>query len=1005
MNETMKKTVSLILMVLLIIPVISFTNRSVNAAKTDVIFGDINGDNLVSNTDFTLIKNYRARLISFSEEQKILADVDGDGSITITDLRLVESVAESSDYSVFPIYDLLTDSGYCGNNGDNLKYLLKKDNSLIIFGTGEMDDYSNVGPWGRGTDSIIIKSGVTSIGKKAFYYSTGLHTVEIADSVSKIGTFAFGYCSSITEFAIPLSVISIGNCAFCNCTGLTDIMIPASVKDVGEETFRDCSGLNSIQVDPDNTVYDSRDNCNAIIKTANNHLLSGCKNTSIPDTVTRIGIGAFYGCTSLTEIIIPYGVDGVEDDAFFGCTSLNKVSLPTTMVFVGNYSFYNCSQLKSITIPDSVSSINYKAFGYHNNGKTEDFTVYGCLDSEAERYANDNSLAFVSIPSQRKSISSCAVLLSPTTFEYDGTPKKPSVTVKDGSSMLVENNDYIVEYTNNTDIGIGYAIILGRGYYKDSITAKFIIKAAETQPPTEAINCEEIGLQHAWSLISNIPPFCTTDGSEEYVCTKCAATKTETLKATGHTKGDWETVDEPTDTEEGLRVRKCTVCGTVLESEAVPISVSQPSGKIVAESVTGRIGETVDVKISIEDNPGITSLQLKVDYSDDDLELTQIIDNSLFNSPISHSKLTNNPVKISWFSGLSDDNDENGAIATLRFRLKPGAKDSTITLSYDQANIFNISGQEIPFNTFAGTVSVDNTKVLSSIAVSKMPTKTVYEIGESLDTAGLQLKLIYSDGSVSYATSGFNTSGFNSASEGAKMVTVNYQGKTVSFEVTVNPQAEQPTCSDDSPKFLVGSATGKPGETVDIKVSIENNPSITALQVKIGYSSEDLELTEIIDNSLFDSPISHSKYLTANPQTISWHSTNSDDLSDNGTFVTLRFKLKPGAKDSSVTLSYKKSNVFNSSFDEFDFQVVNGMVYVMNSAIMLGDVDGDGNVEIRDATWIQRHVALMEIPIEAHKATADVDGDGEITLMDATSIQRYLANLKSNDKIGKLLAG
>ena len=1005
MNETIKKTVSLILTVLLIIPVISFTNRSVNAAKTDVIFGDINGDNLVSNTDFTLIKNYRARLISFSEEQKILADVDGDGSITITDLRLVESADESGDYSVFPIYDLLTDSGYCGNNGDNLKYLLKNDKSLIIFGTGEMDDYSKVGPWGRDIDSIIIKSGVTSIGKKAFYYSTGLHTVELTDSISKIGTFAFGYCSSITEFTIPLSVISIGNCAFCNCTGLTDITIPASVKDVGEETFRDCSGLNSIQVDPDNTVYDSRDNCNAIIKTANNHLLSGCKNTLIPDTVTHIGIGAFYGCTSLTEITIPYGVKYIEDDAFYNCISLKEVSLPATLISVGNYSFYQCTQLKKVTIPDSVSSINYKAFAYHNNGKTEGFTVYGCVDSEAERYANENSLAFVSIPSQRKSISSCVVLLNPTTFEYDATPKKPSVTVKDGSIMLVENNDYIVEYTNNTDIGIGYAIILGRGYYKDSITAKFLIKAAETQPPTEAFNCEEIGLQHAWSLISNIPPFCTIDGSEEYVCTKCAATKTETLKATGHTKGAWETVEEPTDTEEGLRVRKCTVCGTVLESEAVPISVSQASGKIVTESVTGRIGETVDVKISIEDNPGITSLQLKVDYSADDLELTQIIDNSLFNSPITHSKLTNNPVKISWFSGLSDDNDENGAIATLRFRLKPGAKDSTITLSYDQANIFNISGQEIPFITFAGTVSVDNTKVLSSIAVSEMPTKTVYEIGESLDTTGLQLKLIYSDGSVSYATSGFTTGGFSSASEGAKMVTVHYQDKTVSFEVTVNPHAEQPTYSDKSPRFVIGSSTGKTDETVDIKVSIENNPAITALQVKIGYSSEDLELIEIKDDYLFGSPISGSKYLTDNPQIISWFSRDSEDHIENGTIATLRFKIKPNAKDSNITLSFKKSNIFNSNFEEFDFQTVNGTVYVTQSAILFGDVDNDGDIEIRDATWIQRHVALMEIPIAVHKAIADVDSDGEITLMDATLIQRYLANLKSNDKIGKLLAG
>ena len=70
---------------------------------------------------------------------------------------------------------------------------------------------------------------------------------------------------------------------------------------------------------------------------------------------------------------------------------------------------------------------------------------------------------------------------------------------------------------------------------------------------------------------------------------------------------------------------------------------------------------------------------------------------------------------------------------------------------------------------------------------------------------------------------------------------------------------------------------------------------------------------------------------------------------------------------------------------------------------ILGDVDSDGNVEIRDATWIQRYVSVIEIPFTITKTTADTDGDDEITVMDATYIQRWLANLKSNDNIGKLI--
>ena len=69
--------------------------------------------------------------------------------------------------------------------------------------------------------------------------------------------------------------------------------------------------------------------------------------------------------------------------------------------------------------------------------------------------------------------------------------------------------------------------------------------------------------------------------------------------------------------------------------------------------------------------------------------------------------------------------------------------------------------------------------------------------------------------------------------------------------------------------------------------------------------------------------------------------------------------------------------------------------------VLLGDTDGDGNIEIRDATWIQRSVAEIEIPFAISKKTADVNGDGEITVMDATAIQYYLANMKTSYKIGE----
>ncbi|MBQ6209968.1 MAG: leucine-rich repeat protein, partial [Prevotella sp.] len=73
-------------------------------------------------------------------------------------------------------------------------------------------------------------------------------------------------------------------------------------------------------------MYDSRNNCNAIIETSTNTLISGCKNTSIPNSVTTIGDGAFHGCSGLTSITIPNSVTTIGDGAFHGCSGLTSIT-------------------------------------------------------------------------------------------------------------------------------------------------------------------------------------------------------------------------------------------------------------------------------------------------------------------------------------------------------------------------------------------------------------------------------------------------------------------------------------------------------------------------------------------------------------------------------------------------------------------------------------------------------------------------------------------------------
>ena len=136
---------------------------------------------------------------------------------------------------------------------------------------------------------------------------------------------AFAFCSALTSITIPNSVTTIVGNAFYECTGLSEITIPSSVTSIGENAFGYCTGLESIIVEDGNTVYDSRDNCNAIIETETNTLIVGFKNTVIPVSVTSIARVAFSGCSGLSEITIPNSVTSISDFAFHNCESLTSV--------------------------------------------------------------------------------------------------------------------------------------------------------------------------------------------------------------------------------------------------------------------------------------------------------------------------------------------------------------------------------------------------------------------------------------------------------------------------------------------------------------------------------------------------------------------------------------------------------------------------------------------------------------------------------------------------------
>ena len=376
----------------------------------------------------------------------------------------------------------------------------------------------------------------------------------------------------------------------------------------------------------------------------------------------------------------------------------------------------------------------------------------------------------------------------------------------------------------------------------------------------------------------------------------------------------------------------------------------EPDGGVICVgSTTGRAGDAVDIAISLKDNPGVISMLLNVNYDNSVLTLTGYTDEGKLGTEYHNKNYSIMPYVLSWADDTATtDNTYTGTIVTLHFKISDNAAEGNypITISYssDDSDIYNSDWETVEFSIENGSVTVSNVVLGDVNGDGKV---------NGMDRTFLARHVAkwagYSSDDIVYSAADVNGDGKVNGMD--RTYLARYVAKWSGYEElipykpnmklpelsTFNGNVHEPeSATDGQAAISVEKTEAVAGETVDIDISLENNPGIISMLLSVSYDSEALTLTGYTDAGKLGTEY-HNKDYSMNPYILSWaDDTATSDNKYSGVIVTLHFTVSENAAVGSypITVSYSKDNadIYNSNWETVDFSLEQGSISVKDQS-------------------------------------------------------------------------